>query len=50
MLFILKRKTPELTFLNEEMHSGFFTQEREYAFVPHLTIDKAYQMQSMLMY
>ena len=20
------------------MHSGFFTQEREYAFVPHLTI------------
>ncbi len=38
VLYFKVEKTPELTFLNEEMHSGFFTQEREYAFVPHLTI------------
>ena len=38
VIYFKVEKTPELTFLNEEMHKGFFTQEREYAFIPHLTI------------
>ncbi|ABS21277.1 YjcG family protein [Bacillus cytotoxicus] len=38
VIYFKVEKTPELTFLNEEMHKGFLTQEREYAFVPHLTI------------
>ncbi|HDX9577763.1 TPA: YjcG family protein [Bacillus pseudomycoides] len=38
VIYFKVEKTPELTFLNEEMHRGIFTQDREYAFVPHLTI------------
>src|SRR5690625_2640397 len=30
--------TPELTKLHEQMHSGIFPQDKEYNFVPHITI------------
>lgn len=29
---------PELTTLNEKMHSGIFPSDREHAFIPHITI------------
>ncbi|MFX3622843.1 MAG: YjcG family protein [Ectobacillus sp.] len=38
VIYFKVAKTPELEALNEQMHSGFFTQEREYNFVPHITI------------
>jgi 2'-5' RNA ligase len=38
VIYFKVEKTDELVFLNEQMHSGYFSQEREYAFVPHITI------------
>jgi 2'-5' RNA ligase len=38
VLYFKVEKTPELEELNEKLHTGYFTQTREYAFVPHITI------------
>ncbi|UOY92184.1 YjcG family protein [Ectobacillus sp. JY-23] len=38
VIYLKIEKTPELEALNNLLHSGYFEQEREYAFVPHITI------------
>ncbi|MCP8968362.1 YjcG family protein [Ectobacillus ponti] len=38
VIYFKVEKTPQLLQLNELLHSGYFPQQREYAFVPHLTI------------
>ncbi|MFD3447366.1 YjcG family protein [Microbacteriaceae bacterium 4G12] len=38
VIYLKVENTPELASLNNQLHTGYFTQEREYAFVPHITI------------
>lgn len=41
VIYFKVEKTPELEALNEKLHTGYFAQEREYAFVPHVTIGQS---------
>jgi len=41
VIYFKVEKTPELEALNEKLHTGYFEQEREYAFVPHITLGQS---------
>lgn len=38
VIYFKVEKTPELEALNEKLHTGYFEQVREFAFVPHITL------------
>jgi len=38
VIYFKVEKTSELEALNEKLHTGYFEQEREYVFVPHITL------------
>lgn len=41
VIYFKVEKTTELEALNEKLHTGYFEQEREYAFVPHITLGQS---------